>query len=155
LLRIVRRLSFRSALTVTLAIRMLPLLVADGQRIAEAQRTRPGGAPRGPRARIALLTGLVAGALDRAMDVAATLEVRGFAGAARAPRGALVFSRHDLAFSASALALVALASVGASEVSFAAYPLVRMPVTGVTVVLCAGLLAAVLLPFSDRRGVEP
>jgi energy-coupling factor transport system permease protein len=155
LLRIARRLSFRSALTVTLAIRMLPLLVADGQRIAEAQRTRPGGAPRGARARIALLTALVAGALDRAMDVAATLEVRGFAAAARAPRGARVSSRHDLAFSASALALVALASVGASEVSFAAYPFVRMPVTGATVVVCAGLLAAVLLPFSDRRGVEP
>jgi energy-coupling factor transport system permease protein len=155
LLRIVRRLSFRSALTATLAIRMLPLLVADGQRIAEAQRTRPGGAPRGPRARISLLTALVAGALDRAMDVAATLEVRGFATGRRAPRSARAWSRHDLAFSASAVALLGLASVGASEVHFAAYPLVRMPLTAASVAVCAGLLTAVLLPFGDRRGVEP
>jgi energy-coupling factor transport system permease protein len=155
LLRIVRRLSFRSALTATLAIRMLPLLVADGQRIAEAQRTRPGGAPRGARARISLLTALVAGALDRAMDVAATLEVRGFAAARRAPRGVRPWSRHDFAFLASALALVSLAIAGKSEVPFAAYPLVRMPLTPAAWALCAGLLTAVLLPFADRRGVEP
>jgi energy-coupling factor transport system permease protein len=155
LLRIVRRLSFRSALTATLAIRMLPLLVADGQRIAEAQRTRPGGAPRGARGRISLLTALVAGALDRATDVAATLEVRGFAGARGARRGARPWSRHDFAFGASAVALVSLAIAGKSEVAFSAYPLVRMPLTPAAAALCAGLLAAVLLPFLDRRGVEP
>ncbi|HXP37850.1 MAG TPA: energy-coupling factor transporter transmembrane component T, partial [Solirubrobacteraceae bacterium] len=55
LLRIFRRLSFRSALTATLATRMLPVLAADSQRLAEAQRTRPGGAPGGARGRVALL----------------------------------------------------------------------------------------------------
>ncbi|HEY2718864.1 MAG TPA: energy-coupling factor transporter transmembrane component T, partial [Solirubrobacteraceae bacterium] len=78
LLRMFRRLSFRSALTATLATRMLPVLAADSQRLAEAQRTRPGGARRGARARVALISAVVGGSLDRAMDVAATLEVRGF-----------------------------------------------------------------------------
>src|SRR3979409_758963 len=41
MLRIVRRLSFRSALTASLATRMIPVLAADAQRLAEAQRTRP------------------------------------------------------------------------------------------------------------------
>jgi energy-coupling factor transporter transmembrane protein EcfT len=43
LLRICRRLSYRSALTASLAVRMIPVLAADAQRIAEAQRTRPDG----------------------------------------------------------------------------------------------------------------
>ena len=45
-----RRVSFRSALTATLATRMVPVLARDARRIGEAQRCRPGsprGAPRG------------------------------------------------------------------------------------------------------------
>jgi energy-coupling factor transport system permease protein len=41
LLRSLRRVSFRSALTATIATRMVPLLALDAQRIGEAQRCRP------------------------------------------------------------------------------------------------------------------
>jgi energy-coupling factor transport system permease protein len=172
LLRIFRRLSFRSALTATLATRMLPVLAADSQRLAEAQRTRPGGAPGGARGKVALISAVVGGSLDRAMDVAATLEVRGFAGTpparsssgrrrrsrprdARAPRRA--FSRHDLAFGASALAVLALATAGriGGIASFDAYPRIAMAHDPGTLVLCAALLLAVLLPLCDRRGIDP
>jgi energy-coupling factor transport system permease protein len=155
LLHGVRRLSFRSALTATLAIRMIPLLAADAQRLAEAQRTRPGGGPVRLRERLALVTATLGGALDRALDVAATLEVRGFAAARRAPRRRRPWSRHDLAFGSSALALVAAAVAGATQVSFSAYPLVHMQLSAATAVLCATLLASTLLPFGDRRGVQP
>jgi energy-coupling factor transport system permease protein len=157
LLRVFRRLSFRSALTASLATRMLPVLAADSQRLAEAQRTRSSGAPSGARARVALLGAVVGGSLDRAMDVAATLEVRGFAGARRAPRVARPLSRHDIAFTASAVAILALAVVGrvAGAASFAAYPLVHMPMSAATLGLCVALIAATLLPFCDRRGIEP
>ena len=47
LLALLRRLSFRSALTASLATRMAPVLAADAQRLAEAQRTRPAGGARG------------------------------------------------------------------------------------------------------------
>jgi energy-coupling factor transport system permease protein len=87
LLRALRRLSFRSALTASLAMRMIPLLAADARRLAEAQRTRPGGAPTGARARVGVLGAVVGGSLDRAMDVAATLELRGFAAARHSLRG--------------------------------------------------------------------
>ncbi len=161
LLRSFRRLSFRSALTATLATRMLPVLAADSQRLAEAQRTRPGGARRGARGRVALLSAVVGGSLDRAMDVAATLEVRGFATArrtradgrsARQPH-----SRHDLAFAASAIAVLALAIGGrlAGAASFTAYPQIEMPIHASTVALSLALIAAVLLPFCDRRGIDP
>ncbi len=156
LLRILRRLSFRSALTASLAARMIPLLAADAQRLAEAQRTRPEGVVPGARGRVALLRAVIGGSLDRAMDVAATLEVRGFASARRAPRSRRPWSRHDLAFLASALAIIALATLGrlTSAASFSAYPEVRAPLPAATVALCVGLVLAVLLPFADRRGIE-
>jgi energy-coupling factor transport system permease protein len=156
MLRILRRLSFRSALTASLATRMIPVLAADAQRLAEAQRTRPQGAPRGARGRVALLGAVIGGSLDRAMDVAATLEVRGFATARRAPRSPRPWSRHDVAFLLSAAAVLALAILGrvAGVASFNAYPEIHAPVSAGTVALCLGLLAAVLLPFTDRRGIE-
>jgi energy-coupling factor transport system permease protein len=163
LLRIFRRLSFRSALTATLATRMLPVLAADSQRLAEAQRTRPGGAPGGARGTVALIGAVVGGSLDRAMDVAATLEVRGFAaqrprrarGGARRPGSPL--SRHDLAFAASAAAVLALSLAArlAGVASFEAYPRIEMSLDPGTLVLCAAVAASVLLPFCDRRGVDP
>lgn len=168
LLRICRRLSFRSALTASLAVRMLPLLAADAQRLADAQRTRPTYASRDARARATLLGAVVASSLDRAMDVAATLEVRGFAAASRQPTQLLrrsasdrsrlprPWSRHDLAFAASAAAVFALALLGrfAGVASFTAYPLLHMPLSAGLLVLCAALALAILLPCCDRRGIE-
>ncbi len=161
LLRIFRRFSFRSALTASLAVRMIPLLAADALRLAEAQRTRPGGGTGGPaggaRGRVALLGAVLAGSLDRAMDVAATLELRGFAAAPRAPRVQRPWSRHDLAFAASAAAVLALALLArlGGAASFTAYPLVHAPVGLGLCALCVAVVLAALLPFCDRRGIEP
>jgi energy-coupling factor transport system permease protein len=157
LLRGLHRLSYRSALTASLATRMIPLLAADSQRLSEAQRTRPDGAPGGARARVALLGAIVGGSLDRAMDVAATLELRGFAaGTRRRARARAPWSRHDLAFASSAAAVLALALYGrlGGAASFTAYPLIHGSLGARTFALCASLIAAVLLPFSDRRGIE-
>jgi energy-coupling factor transport system permease protein len=157
LLRAFRRLSFRSALTASLATRMLPVLAADAQRLAEAQRTRPSTRPHGARARVLLLGAVIGSSLDRALEVAATLEVRGFASAPRAPRIARPWSRHDLAFAASAAAILAIALLGriARVAFFNAYPTVEMPIHPGTLVLGLALALAVLLPFCDRRGIEP
>ena len=156
LLRGFRRLSFRSALTVSLALRMIPLLAADAKRLGEAQRTRSHRSSHGARARVALLAAIVASSLDRAMDVAATLEVRGFASGRRAGRPRRPLSRHDLAFASSAAAMLALAIAGrlSGALSFNAYPLLAMRADTSTVLVCVALAAAALLPFGDRRGVE-
>jgi energy-coupling factor transport system permease protein len=162
LLRGFRRLSFRSALTASLATRMIPVLGADARRLAEAQRTRPEDPTRGVRGRVALLSAIVGGSLERAMEVAATLELRGFAVTAEAKRRPRrtesrlrrPWSRHDLAFGCSAFAVVALALGGrlSGAASFVAYPLLKIQTGGGTWALCAALIAAVLLPFADRRG---
>ncbi|MEA2210039.1 MAG: energy-coupling factor transport system permease protein [Solirubrobacteraceae bacterium] len=160
LLRGLRRLSFRSALTATLATRMLPVLAADAQRLAEAQRTRPNGAAQGARGRVALLGAVIGGSLDRAMDVAATLEVRGYAAGTPARgtgRGAhRPLSRHDVAFAFSAVAVIALALVGrlSGVAAFDSYPQISMRLDAGTLVLSAALVVAVLLPFCDRRGID-
>jgi energy-coupling factor transport system permease protein len=158
LLAVFRRHSFRSALTASLATRMIGVLSADSQRLAEAQRTRPGGGATGARARVRLLSAIVGSSLDRSMDVAATLELRGFAtggrGGGRAPRRP--FSRHDRAFAISAASVLVLALVGrvAGLAPFDPYPLVSMPLSGATFVLCIALPVVVLLPLADRRGIE-
>jgi energy-coupling factor transport system permease protein len=151
LLRAFRRLSFRSALSAALATRMVPVLARDARRFRDAQRCRPGR----PASRLALARAVTAGALDRAVDVAATLEVRGYGGSARPARRARPWSRHDLAFLASALALAGLAIAAAvgSWVTFEAYPRMVVPVDGGAAAPAVALLAVALLPFADRRGI--
>ena len=87
-----------------------------GARRAPARR-RPADRGDGRRdRRVAVLRAVTAGALDRATDVAATLEVRGFAlGAAGPARERRPWSRHDLAFAASAVALAVLGVAAALE----------------------------------------
>jgi energy-coupling factor transport system permease protein len=154
LLRAFRRISFRSALTAALATRLVPVLARDARRLHDAQRCLAGQ----PAPRRAVVRAVASGALDRAVDVAATLEVRGYGAARRPPRGgARPWSRHDLAFAASAIALaaVAIAAGVAAMQGFDAYPAFTAPVGAGQLGLCAVLAACVLLPFADRRGIEP
>ena len=75
-LRALRPLAGRSALTATLVSRLVPVAAADAARLRDASRLRgPGAAPVG---RAPLARRLLAGSLDRAVDVAATVELRGY-----------------------------------------------------------------------------
>ena len=153
LLRAVRRVSLRSGVTAAVATRLMPVLARDARRLADAQRAR-GGHEAG---RVAVLRAVTAGALDRATDVAATLEVRGFASGRRPARRRRPLSRHDLGFAASAAALALLGVLAATEgwAAFAAYPRIEVPLGASTLLPAAALAACALLPFADRRGVEP
>jgi energy-coupling factor transport system permease protein len=150
-LRLFRRVSFRSALTATLATRMVPVLVRDARRLSDAQRCRPGPPP----SRVALIRAASTGVLDRALDVAAALEVRGYGSAHRPPRARRPYSRHDVAFAAAAAAIVML-SVGARATGaapFHAYPSLYSPAGSGVLAIAAALLACALAPFADRRGI--
>jgi energy-coupling factor transport system permease protein len=154
LLRAVRRRSLRAGVTAALATHLVGVLARDGRRLADAQRTLTGGSPTAAT-RLGVVRAVAAGALDRATDVAATLEVRGFGSAERLRRAPRPVSRHDLAFGASAVGLAALAiasGVGGWE-GFEAYPRVVVPVEPRQVVLTIAVAACALLPFLDRRGI--
>lgn len=151
LLNAFRRLSFRSALSATLATRLIPVLARDAERYAEAQRCRPGGT----RSRVAVVRAVATGAMDRALDVAATLEVRGYAVAGRPARRTVARSRHDLALLAATLGLVALMVVAlAAGPGYDPYDRVALPDAGASLLLATAVLLVALVPMADRRGVE-
>jgi energy-coupling factor transport system permease protein len=151
-LRMLRRVSFRSALTATLATRMVPILARDARRLADAQRCRPGPPP----SRLAVMRAATAGLLERALDVAAALEVRGYALGRRPPRRRVPWSRQDLAFAAATAGVLgwAIAVRATGLEPFQAYPTLRAPLGPTQVVVAAAVAAAALTPFTARRGME-
>jgi energy-coupling factor transport system permease protein len=150
-LRLFRRISFRSALSATLATRMVPILIRDGRRQAEAQRCRPGPPP----SRLTLMRAACTGLLDRALDVAAALEVRGYGAARRPPAYRAAYSRHDAAFAGAAVAVVtiSIAARVTSAAGFSAYPALSIAAGPGALLLAGALIAAALAPFASRRGV--
>jgi energy-coupling factor transport system permease protein len=164
-LRAFRRLSFRSALTASLATRLVPMLGRDAARLSEAYGLR-AAAPAAARGRLAgvrrgaLLTrALAAGALERAVDMAAALEVRGYALAPRFGAAPLrrPWARQDVAF-VSAAAAVAIGALGArlaGVAHFRAYPSLELTLGAPELVLAAVLVAAMLSPYwVARRGLR-
>ena len=77
----------RSTLAVVLATRLVPTLERDASGLIEALRGR-GLEVAGVRAHAALLSPLLAGSLERASNLAESMEARGYGlpGATRAPR---------------------------------------------------------------------
>jgi len=95
------------------------------------------------------------GVLDRALDVAAALEVRGYGAARRPPAYRAPYSRHDVAFATAAVAVLAvsIAARVSSAAAFSAYPVLSVA-AGPGALLLAGVMVAVALgPFANRRGL--
>jgi energy-coupling factor transport system permease protein len=81
------RVARRSVLAVALATRLVPTLERDAAGLLEALRGR-GVEVAGMRGRARLLSPLLAGSLERALNLAEAMEARGYGrpGATRAPR---------------------------------------------------------------------
>jgi energy-coupling factor transport system permease protein len=152
-----RRVSPHSALTATLATRLIPVLAQDATRLAEAQRCRPDGGARGARGKLAILRATIGGALDRSLDVAAVLEMRGYGARGRVPPARRALSRHDLAFATATVGVLGVAVLANLDgaAAFQIYPLVRLSLPGSAFALAALTLAIALAPFANRRGIEP
>ena len=162
-----RPIAGRSALTATLVSRLVPVAAADASRLRDAARLRgPGAAPvgRGPLARR-----LLAGSLDRAVDVAATLELRGYSLDAPRAKRHRSRSRHDARFYAIG-ATVLSAAIAAKLLGadgFNAYPTIELGIDPLTLALSALVLLSGLAPLrrkphrtvrphqADPPGIEP
>ena len=149
MLRLFRRVSYRSALTGSLATRLAHVLHGDARRMAEAARCRPDPPGRGR-----VLTAVLTRSLDRAVDVAAALEVRGYAHARRTAAGwRRPWSRHDARVATAAL-LVAAATLGGKLLGaggFNPYPTLDMPTSPRELTLAAVFALAGALPFAGAR----
>ncbi|HEU0018865.1 MAG TPA: energy-coupling factor transporter transmembrane component T [Thermoleophilaceae bacterium] len=147
LLRLFRRVSYRSALTGALATRLAPVLARDALMMSDAARCRPA-----PPARLAVTRAALSGALDRAVEVAAALEVRGYSVGGRPERSRQPWSRHDLrvAMAAAVVAGTAVAFKAAGVGEVVVYPRIELALGPPEALLCAVLLAAVALPFAGN-----
>jgi energy-coupling factor transport system permease protein len=146
-LRALRPLAGRSALTATLVSRLVPVAATDAGRLRDAARLRgPGAAEVG---KAALARRLLAGSLDRAVDVAATLELRGYSLGAPRARNRRDRSRYDRRFYAVAAMVLAAAiagkAVGADD--FQTYPAVEIGFGPATVALAALVALSGLAPL--------
>jgi energy-coupling factor transport system permease protein len=153
LLRALRRISYRSALTAALTTRLVPVLARDASRKSEAARCRPELPGRSAVARAA-----VAGSLERAVELAAALEVRGYSRAKRPRMARRPWSRHDIRVLASALAIAGLAVAAklAGAGGFHAYPTTHVSAGPAETALAFAFVALAAAPFlgaGSRLGV--
>jgi energy-coupling factor transport system permease protein len=110
--RLVQSASFarRSVLAVALATRLVPTLERDAAGLSEALRGR-GVEVTGVRGRATLLGPLLAGSLERALNLAEAMEARGYGrpGATRAPRrGWTTLDKAAVTLGVAAVAIGAL-----------------------------------------------
>jgi energy-coupling factor transport system permease protein len=158
LLALLRPVARHSALTASLIARLVPLAAADHARLREAAALRgPGAAAVG---KAALARRLVAGSLDRAVDVAATLELRGYAHGA--PRRATRRrpNRHSRRFAMCGVVVAALGIAVAvtTTAPFEAYPTISVGTAPAALAFAAALPVLAAAPFAgaftrgSRRG---
>ena len=148
LLRLLRRVSYRSALTGSLATRLVPVIARDATRMGDAARCRPR-----PPGRLEVTRAALTGALERSVEVAAALEVRGYA-VARPPRRARTrWSRHDWRVLSGGVMLIGaavLARVGG--VAWVEHdPALRVAFGTPEIALAAAVVAAGIVPFAGAR----
>lgn len=150
LLRLLRRRAPRSAITASLAVRIVPVLARDGVRLTEARRCRPGPKPGAAT----MARAVFARSLDRAGDAALALETRGYAlaGPARARR--LPMTTADLLVGASAVAVTTAAVTArfAGVAEFTDYPLTFIAAGPVDVAFSVTVALLAAAPFWTPGG---
>jgi len=148
LLKLMRRVSYRSALTGSLATRLVPVIARDAARMGDAARCRPS-----PPGRLEVTRAALTGALERSVEVAAALEVRGYASARPPRRASKAWSRHDWrVLAGAALAFGAAIAATASGVGWIDHdPVFRIGLGAGELALVAAISAAGVLPFAGTR----
>jgi energy-coupling factor transport system permease protein len=153
-LRVLRPIAGRSALTATLISRLVPVAAADAVRLRDAARLRgPGAAAVG---KAPLARRLLAGSLDRAVDVAATLELRGYSLEAPAARGRRAASRYDrrLYLVAAIVLVAAVAGKALGADDFHTYPSIEVGFGPATLAVALLVALSGLAPWKRRRRVS-
>jgi energy-coupling factor transport system permease protein len=146
-LRALRPLAGRSALTATLVSRLVPVAAADAARLRDAAALRgPGAATVG---KAPLARRLLAGSLDRAVDVAATLELRGYSLDAPRVRHHRARSRYDRRFYSVAAVVLATAIAGKllGADDFQTYPSIQIGFGPATIAVAAIVALSGLAPL--------
>lgn len=152
----------RATVVFLLALRLYPAMLQDYQRIREAQTARGVDFESGPasarfRNRLGIVRGMLVTSLERALDIAESMQARGFGSGPRSaylteywrPRDGLVLAGLLGAVAAGFLALVS----GAAVYNYypVAEPLFRREAAGSLAAVCLGLSVPVLLQWGWGR----
>jgi energy-coupling factor transport system permease protein len=151
-LRAVSGVARRSALTATLISRLVPLAASDYSRLGEASGLRgPAATPVG---RAAMANRLLGGSLDRAVDVAATLELRGYGRGVPARDSTAARSRFDRRFllAGAVLAGLALLTLLPGGSAFSTYPTIEYRPGVLTWVTAVSFIAAGFVTWRGGPG---
>jgi energy-coupling factor transport system permease protein len=150
--RLVAPLSAGSALLLALTVRLFPTVARDAERIMDAQRCRgqrldSGGRLAKVAARIPVLDSLLLTSLERAMQIAESLESRGYGRPGRTRvRLAALEPRDLLLLAASALTLALGVALALGPARYAYYPLLPDPARPVDLALAPLLALSVAFP---------
>jgi energy-coupling factor transport system permease protein len=151
-LRMLRRFSVRSAITATLASRLVPLLARDGMALATARQCRPGPDPGAG----AVVRSAFARSFERTEGAALALELRGYSQARRAPRPRrrLTAGEWLLLGAAASLVLAAGAFAALGVLAIDPYPVTRVDAAPVDAAAAVALFALACGPVALlARGV--
>jgi len=135
------------------ALNLVPATAASFVAVRDAQRLR-GWRPRGPRALVDVAVPVVLGAIDRSVQLAESMEARGFGSGKRTRAGTGARSSRAVAVAVcalSALCVLALSRLHRESGDWYPYPLPSVPVASPLVLAPAVLLAVagLLVPRAD------
>jgi energy-coupling factor transport system permease protein len=158
-LRLLRRFSVRSAITATLASRLVPLLARDGLAMATARECRPGADPGSA----AIVRSAFARSFERTEEAALALELRGYSIARRRrpPRRRLTGDEWALLGGAAGTSLASITLLAAGILGIDPYPVMRIDAGLVDAAAAFALAAltagppAVVWSRGRRRGSTP
>jgi len=143
----------RTGIAIAASLNLVPAVATSFTQVTDAQRLR-GWKPRGPRSWMEVLVPVVLTSVEGSIQLAESMEARGFGSGARTTLSPHALRRPDwLVVAASGVALAAFAV--AHAVGWAAdwfpYPTLTLPtINPVPIVACLLLLAPVLVWRSRR-----
>lgn len=151
-MRLMARLSFRSALLTSLGARLIPTLVSDTERVMDAQRSRglrldEGGRLERLRARAPVLDAAVLSSLERTTQLAESMESRGFGRGQRSRMRPEPWAPRDRLVALAVLALVGVcAAVALGPARYDFYPLLTSPLGAADLAFMPAYALLIALP---------
>src|SRR5712692_11007259 len=143
----------RTGVAIAASLNLLPAVATSFVEVTEAQRLR-GWRPRGPRSWMEVVVPVVLTSVEGSIQLAESMEARGFGSGARTTVAALALQRSDwLLVAASGLALAGFAAARAAGLAadWYAYPSLTLPAIHPWPVAACLLLFTPVLVWRSRR----
>ncbi len=143
----------RTGVAIASSLNLVPAVATSFVEVTEAQRLR-GWRPRGPRSWMEVVVPVVLTSVEGSIQLAESMEARGFGSGARTTVAALALQRSDwLLVAASGLALAGFAAARAAGLAadWYAYPSLTLPAIHPWPVAACLLLFTPVLVWRSRR----